>query len=290
MKPASFDYYCPSSLKEALELLAKHPDTARPLAGGQSLVPMMNFRLARPSILVDMNRLQELEFLNVDNGELRVGAMTRQRALERSARVAAGWPLLREATRHIGHIHIRSRGTVGGSIAHAFPSAELPLAMLALDASYLLCSAAGERVVSAGDFIVDAMTTVLAPGELLKEIRVPAAAPGLGWGFQEVSRRHGDFALAAVAAVMALTTDGRIDRIRLVFAGAKPLLSVNAGALRGQKPNPNLFSEAANAAAAELDAESDIHASADYRREVSVALARRVLEAAADRAANQPRQ
>jgi CO/xanthine dehydrogenase FAD-binding subunit len=232
-----------------------------------------------------MNRLQELDFLKVDNGELRIGAMTRQRTLERSAIVATGWPLLQEATRHIGHIHIRNRGTVGGSIAHAYPSAELPLVMLALDASYLLCSAAGERVVSAREFIVDAMTTVLEPGELLKEIRVPPTGSRTGWGFQEVSRRHGDFALAAVAAVMALTGDGCVDQIRLVFAGATPHLSINTDALKGQKPNPKVISEIANTAAAELDPESDIHASAEYRREVSGALARRVLQAASTRAA-----
>ena len=287
MKPASFDYYSPASLKEALQLLAKYPDTARPLAGGQSLVPMMNFRLARPSLLVDMNGLHELDFLKVEKGELRVGAMTRQRALERSAIVAAGWPLLQEATRHIGHIHIRNRGTVGGSIAHAYPSAELPIVMIALEASFVLRSAQGERTVCARDFIVDVMTTVLEPGELLIEVRVPQAASRTGWAFQEVSRRHGDFALAAAAGVMALTNDGRIDKLILVFAGAKPHLSINTDALRGQKPNPNLMSEVANTAAAELDPESDIHASAEYRREVSRALARRVLEAAAVRATSQ---
>jgi CO/xanthine dehydrogenase FAD-binding subunit len=244
----------------------------------------MNFRLARPSLLVDMNGLQELDFLKIDNGELRIGAMTRQRALERSAIVAGGWPLLQEATRHIGHIHIRNRGTVGGSIAHAYPSAELPLVMIALDASYVLCSAQGERIVSAREFIVDAMTTVLEPGELIVEIRVPQSASRTGWGFQEVSRRHGDFALAAVAGVMTLTNDGGIDLLRLVFAGAKPHLSVNAEAVRGQKPDSNVISEIADTAAAELDPDSDIHASAEYRRDVSRALARRVLEAAADRA------
>lgn len=287
MKPASFDYYSPASLKEALQLLAQYPDTARPLAGGQSLVPMMNFRLARPSLLVDINGLQELDFLKVENGELRVGAMTRQRTLERSAIVAEGWPLLQEATRHIGHIHIRNRGTVGGSIAHAYPSAELPLVMIALSASYVLRSAEGERIVSAGEFIVDAMTTVLEPGELLTEVRVPPAGSRTGWGFQEVSRRHGDFALVAVAGVMALTSDGYIDQLQLVFAGAKPHLSINPDTLRRQKPNPNVISEIAKTAAAGLDPESDIHASAEYRREVSGVLARRVLEAAAAQAAIQ---
>lgn len=283
MKPASFDYYFPASLTEALELMAEYRDTARPLAGGQSLVPMMNFRLARPAILVDMNGLGELDFLKVENGELRIGAMTRQRALERSPTVASGWPLLEEATRHIGHIHIRNRGTVGGSLAHAYPSAELPLVMIALNASFVLRSARGERIVAARDFFVDVMTTVLEPSELLVEIRVPQVKSQIGWGFQEVSRRHGDFALAAVAGVMGLDKNGRIDEVRLVFTGAKPHLSNRTDSLRGQKPEPKIVADAAAHAAAELETESDIHATAEYRRHVSQVLARRVLEAAAAR-------
>jgi CO/xanthine dehydrogenase FAD-binding subunit len=286
MKPASFDYCSPASLEEALQLLEQHRDTARPLAGGQSLVPMMNFRLARPALLVDMNGLRELDFLKVASGELRIGAMTRQRALERSPIVAAGWPILQEATRHIGHIHIRNRGTVGGSLAHAYPSAELPLVMTALGASFVLRSGKGERIVSAADFFVDAMTTVLQPGELLVEIRVPQSAPRSGWGFQEVSRRHGDFALVAVAGVLALANNGNIDRVRLVFTGAKPHLFHKAETLRGQKPTASVFADLADTAAAELDPESDMHATAEYRREVSRVLARRVLEAAAARAAS----
>jgi CO/xanthine dehydrogenase FAD-binding subunit len=284
MKPASFDYYSPASLQEALQLLDQHRETARPLAGGQSLVPMMNFRLVRPAILVDMNGLRELDFLKVVNDELHIGAMTRQRAVERSAIVATGWPLLHEATRHIGHVHNRNRGTVGGSLAHAYPSAELPLVMIALDASFLLRSAQGERIVSATDFFVDAMTTVLQPGELLVEARVPRPTSRTGWAFEEVSRRHGDFALVAVAGVLAATDDGKIDALRLVFTGAKPHLFSNTEALRHQKPTEPLFAEIANLAALELEPESDMHATAEYRREVSRALARRVLKTAAARA------
>ncbi len=285
MKPASFEYYSPESLTEALQLLAQHRDAARPLAGGQSLVPMMNFRLARPALLVDLNNLRELSFLKVEDGELRIGAMTRQRDLERSGVVAAGWPLLQEATRQIGHIHIRNRGTVGGSIAHAYPSAELPLAMIALDASFWLRSMQGERIVPANDFFVDVMTTVLEPSELLVEIRVPQVESRTGWGFQEVSRRHGDFALVAAASVISLRDDRSIDKVKLVFTGAKPHLSNKTDPLIGQKPDPTLFSDIASTAAAELDTESDIHASSEYRREVSQVLARRVLQEAAARAA-----
>jgi CO/xanthine dehydrogenase FAD-binding subunit len=284
MKPASFDYYVPASLQEALQLLDQHRETARPLAGGQSLVPLMNFRLARPAILVDLNGLRELDFLKVVNDELHIGAMIRQRALERSPVVTTDWPLLHEATRHIGHIHNRNRGTVGGSLAHAYPSAELPLVMTALDATFVLRSAQGERFVSANDFFVDAMTTVLQPGELLVAIRVPRPASRTGWAFEEVSRRHGDFALVAVAAVLAANNNGKIDKLRLVFTGAKPHLFSNTEVLRQQKSSDALFAEIAKLAALELEPESDIHATAEYRREVSRALARRVLKTAAARA------
>ena len=284
MKPASFEYYLPASLAEALQLLALHKDAARPLAGGQSLVPLMNFRLARPAYLVDLNGLSELNYLRVENGELRIGAMTRQRALERSAAVAAGWPLLHEATRHIGHVQIRNRGTVGGSLAHAYPSAELPVVMVALEASFVLRGHQSERLVQAREFFVDAMSTLLEPGELLIEIRVPKTAPRTGSAFQEVSRRHGDFALVAVAGTISLRPDGTIDKATLVFTGTKPHLSPKTELLSGLKPDAAIFNDVANAAAAELDTDADIHASAEYRKEVSKVLARRVLEEASARA------
>jgi CO/xanthine dehydrogenase FAD-binding subunit len=284
MKPASFDYFLPTSLSEALQILATHHDAARPLAGGQSLVPLMNFRLARPAYLVDLNGLRELDYIKVENGELRIGAMTRQRTLERSSSVAAGWPLLHEATRHIGHIQIRNRGTVGGSLAHAYPSAELPLVMVALDASFTLRDQTNERIVTANDFFIDAMSTVLAPGELLIEARVPRMAPRTGSGFEEVSRRHGDFALAAVAATVTLRSDGAIDKANLVFSGSKPQLSSSAAGLVGMKPDRSLFMDVARAAAAQLDPESDIHASAEYRKEIAKVLARRALEKASAQA------
>lgn len=284
MKPASFEYFSPASLAEALQLLALHKDAARPLAGGQSLVPLMNFRLARPAYLVDLNGLSELNYLRIENGELRIGAMTRQRALERSAAVAAGWPLLHEAARHIGHVQIRNRGTVGGSLAHAYPSAELPVVMVALEATFVLRGHQSERVVLAREFFVDAMSTLLEPAELLIEIRVPKTAPRTGSAFQEVSRRHGDFALAAVAATISLRPDGTIDKANLVFTGSKPHLSAKTEMLSGMKPDAAIFNDVASAAAAELDTEADIHASAEYRKEVSKVLARRVLEEASARA------
>jgi aerobic carbon-monoxide dehydrogenase medium subunit len=283
VKPAPFAYHEPKTLAEALDLLTQFGDGAKPLAGGQSLVPMMNFRLARPAHLVDLNGLAELSYIQVKDHELRIGAMTRQRTIERSPIVAEGWPLLQEATRHIGHVQIRNRGTVGGSLAHAYPFAELPVVMMGLEASFILRSATEERTVPAQEFFVDFMTTVLRPGELLVEIRVPQAAPLTGSAFEEISRRHGDFALAAVAAVVSLRPDGTIDKASLVFAGAKPTAWTGVAPLIGQRPNT--FQAASHAAAGALDYDSDMHASAEYRRQASQALARRALEKAAARAA-----
>ncbi len=285
MKPAVFEYYDPRTLHEALNLLAQLGEEAKVLAGGQSLVPMMNFRLVRPSHLVDLNRLDDLRFLRVENGYLRIGAMTRQRELERSGAVAEGWPLLREATRHIGHVQIRSRGTVGGSLAHAYPSAELPVAMIALDAEFVLRSQKGERTVRAVDFFVTYMTTALKPGELLVEIRVPPLPQHTGWEFQEVSRRYGDFALVGVAALLTLDEGGVMCQARLAFTGPTLIRRAKAEELLiGKRPGKDLVHEAARLAVQDLEQDSDIHASADYRREVAGALAGRALEGAAERA------
>lgn len=285
MKPASFDYFKPKTLLEALNLLAQFGESAKPLAGGQSLVPMMNMRLARPAQLIDLNGLRELDYVKVDNGELRIGAMTRQRTLERSTIAAEGWPLLRDATRYIGHVQIRNRGTVGGSLAHAYPAAELPAAMTALNAIFVLQSEQNERTVSAEEFFVDAMTTSLKTTELLIEIRLPPVLPRTGWSFQEISRRHGDFALMGVAGLLTLRSDGTIEGAQLVLGGVTPHRAANIGQqLTGHRPDTALFHDAATTAAAELEPESDIHASAAYRKEVAKVLARRALEQAADRA------
>jgi CO/xanthine dehydrogenase FAD-binding subunit len=285
VKPAPFDYYQPETVADALALLDQFDETAKPLAGGQSLVPMMNMRLARPAQLIALNGLPELSYLKIENGELCIGAMTRQRVLERSAMVAEGWPLLPEAARHIGHVQIRNRGTVGGSLVHAYPSAELPVIMTALDAWIELRSPQEARTLSAREFFVDVMTTALKPGELLVEVRVPQLAPRTGWAFQEVSRRHGDFALMGVAALLTIGGSGNVDQARLVFAGAKPHLSKMAEAqLVGRRSDAAAFRDVAKLAAAELEPQSDIHAGADYRRQVAEVLARRVLEQAAARA------
>ena len=285
MKPAIFEYYDPTTLHETLTLLAQLGEDAKVLAGGQSLVPMMNFRLVRPTYLVDLNRVNELRFLRVENGSFRIGAMTRQRDLERSAAVTDGCPLLCEAARHIGHVQTRTRGTVGGSLAHAYPSAELPLAMIALDAVFVLRNLKSERIVRAGDFFLSYMTTVLEPGELLVEIRIPPLPLRTGWSFHEVSRRHGDFALVGVAALATLDEEGVMNRARLAFTGPVPVRHVKAEELlMGQRPGKELFHEAAQLAIQELEQDSDIHASSDYRREVAGTLATRALEQATERA------
>jgi CO/xanthine dehydrogenase FAD-binding subunit len=287
MKPAAFQYHDPATTVEALALLAQFGDEAKALAGGQSLVPLMNFRLARPARLVDLNLIDELSYLRVEQDTLCIGAMTRQRALERSPLVAAGWPLLQEATAYIGHAPIRNRGTVGGSLAHADPAAELPAVMATLDAALVIRGPDGERTLRSEEFYLSYLTTALAPDELLVEIRVPVLPPRTGWAFAEVSRRHGDFALVGVAALVTLSEDETIHGARLAFTGVAPtpLRAKQAeGLLVGQRPADPLFREASLLASAGLEPESDLHASADYRREIGAVLARRALVQAAARA------
>lgn len=285
MKPARFEYYDPTTLPEALDLLAHLGDGVKVLAGGQSLVPMMNLRLVRPSHLVDLNRVGELSYLRVENGELRIGAMTRQRELERSPAVAGQWPLLREATGYIAHVQIRNRGTVGGSLAHAYPSAELPVAMAVLEAEFVIRRQQGERTLRVEEFFLTHMTTALEPDELLVEVRVPRVPPRTGWSFQEVSRRFGDFALVGVAALVTLDGEGAIRQARLAFTGPAPVRSATAeGFSVGRRPQEALFREVADLATEGLDQDTDVHASAEYRRGVAGVLAQRVLGQAVERA------
>jgi len=288
MKPAKFDYHDPTTIDEALGLMAQFGDQARPLAGGQSLVPLMNFRLIRPAHLVDLNGVSGLRHLHADDGSLCIGATTRQRELERSMIVAQRWPLLRAAAGFIGHIQIRNRGTIGGSLAHAFPSAELPVAMVTLDASFILRSKANQRTARAEDFFLSYMTTALQPEELLTEINVPALPANSGWSYQEVSRRHGDFALAGAASLIALDANGAIQYARLTLTGATPIRAYKAEEfLLRESPSDTLFCHAAQQATEKLEQDSDIHASAAYRREVCAVLARRAITQAVQRAKEQ---
>lgn len=292
MKPSAFDYVRPGTLDEALAVLAEHGGEAKPLAGGQSLVPMMNFRLAQPAVLVDLNHIPGLAGVDASGEGLRLGGMTRHRALERSTEVAGVAPLISEAMPFIAHPPIRTRGTLGGSLAHADPAAELPAVMLALDATIGVRSRAGARKVAASEFFVGLYATALEPGELVTEVFVSARPPRTGCAFDEVARRHGDYALAGAAAVVTLDDGGlvREARIGLLSVHDRPVLAVEAaGVLRGEAPTPEAIRAAADAAA-RLDAEpsSDIHASSVYRRHLTGVLVRRVLTRAVARAGSRP--
>ena len=284
MKPAAFEYHRPRTLDEALLLLAEHGSEAKPLAGGQSLIPAMNFRLATPSVLVDLNAIDHLSHITEHDGGLRIGGMTRQRALERSAAVARHAPLVAATMPFVAHAAIRTRGTLGGSLAHADPAAELPAVMLALDARFTLQQQVGSRSVSASDFFVGLFTTAIEPGELLVEVDVPGLPPGSGVAFQEISRRHGDFALAGAAAVVSLDGAGRCTRARvaLLSLSDRPVVAEHVSTtLVGHTPSPEAIRAAADAAAEhDIDPTSDLHASSAYRRHLAAVLTRRVLERA----------
>lgn len=287
MKPAPFDYAAPASLDEALAILSERGDDTKVLAGGQSLVPMLNLRLARPSLLVDLNRLPNLNYIRADEGSLSIGALTRQRAIERSDLIDSRFPLLGAATSYIGHPAIRNRGTVGGSLAHADPVSELPCVMLAADARMIVRGRSRERSIAADSFFQSIFTTALEPTEILVEVRVPDLPPFTGWGFEELARRHGDFAIIGVAALLSLGSAGAITSARLAYAGAgdRPLRARMAEqVLTGEKPSPAAFDAAARQAAREIDPPTDLHATADYRRTVATVLTRRALAAAQARA------
>jgi carbon-monoxide dehydrogenase medium subunit len=284
MKPPPFEYADPRSVEEALALLARHGDDAKILAGGQSLVPMLNFRLARPGVLVDVNRIPGLDGLREAEGVLHAGALVRQRALERWS--AARAPLLAAALKLVGHAAIRTRGTVGGSIAHADPAAELPALLLCHEGAAVATSARGRRVIPAGDLFQGPLLTALAPDELVTETRWPLPGQSTGWGFHEVARRHGDFALVGAATLVTLER-GRIASARIVVFGAGPTpvrASDAEKALAGQSPTTELLAEAGRAAAGPLEASTDIHASAEYRRRVAATLVGRALADALARA------
>jgi carbon-monoxide dehydrogenase medium subunit len=290
VKPAPFQYERPGSLEEALHSLAVHGGDGKVLAGGQSLIPVMNFRLAQPAVLVDVNRLGELDFVAAgDGGSLRLGALVRQARLEREPAVARLAPLLAEAVPSIAHPQIRNRGTLGGSLAHADPAAELPAVMVALDARFRLAREGGDRWVPAAEFFGGLFATALEPEEMLVEVEIPPWPAGSGGCFLEVSRRHGDYAMVGVAARTSLGGDGRLGPSRLVYlsVGDAPV-EVEAGRqTAAEAPSEELFAAVAHAAAGELEPASDIHASAEYRRHLAAVLARRALATAAARAAGE---
>ena len=288
MKPPAFAYHVPASLQDALALLDGHAG-AKPLAGGQSLIPAMNFRLATPAALVDLNRLPELAGIRErSGGGLWIGAMTRHRDVETSALIAGRAPLLALAMPFIAHLQIRTRGTIGGSLAHADPAAELPALMVALDAHLVLTSRRGERRVAAADFFVGLFATALEPGELLTAVEIPSAAPRTGSAFLEMARRHGDYALVGVAVTLTLDPAGNVASARIVLfsVGEGPVRAAAAeAALTGTSGDAGAIAAAAAAVQQDIEPPSDIHASAAYRRQLAGVLTRRALAAAMDRAA-----
>ncbi len=287
MKPPPFAYESPTALAEAVGLLAAHRPDAKPLAGGQSLVPLLNFRLARPEMIVDLNRIEALGHVTVTDDALRIGAMARQAAVEADPAVARRWPMLPEIIGHIAHPPIRNRGTIGGSLAHNDPTAELPAAMLALDAEITATGPGGTRTVAAEAFFAGALTTALAADELLTEITVPAVAEGTGWSFHEIARRQGDFALAAV--VVLLTPDGSgcgDARIVVTGVGDGPARIRPAEAILVERGADDEACKAAAGTVSEaIDPTDDPHAPAWYRRKVAETLTLRACRQAVQRMA-----
>jgi aerobic carbon-monoxide dehydrogenase medium subunit len=288
MKPPSFEYAAPDSVPDALRLLQENPDDASVLAGGQSLIPVLNMRMAQPRLVVDLNRIRELASIeSTTDGTVRFGAMVRQHRLETEPIVRERVPLLTAAAYHIAHLPIRFRGTVGGSLAHADPAAELPAAVSALDGRLLVRGGGGERSVAAADFFLGPLTTAIEPGELLVGVEVEPPPPGSGSAFLEVARTHGAFALAAVAAVLRVGDGGNIDHIRLGLAGVggTPYVPGWLDQLAlGEVPGDALFRRIGDRVAEEVEPFDDIHASASYRQRVAGVLAARALAAAADAA------
>ncbi|RNB77605.1 FAD binding domain-containing protein [Brevibacillus panacihumi] len=287
MKPAAFDYLRPSTVEEACQYLQEYGEEGKLIAGGQSLVPILNMRLSTPECLIDISGLEELKYIREEGDWLHIGALTRQRDVERSALVREKTPLLAEALPYIGHMQTRNRGTFGGSLVHADPTAEIPLSLLALQAAVVIQSAEETREVNVEDFFITYLTTDLMPNEMLREVKIPTGSIPKGYSFQEYSRKHGDFALVAAACVLDVDEQERIASVRLTLGGvdAVPVLAREVeGLILGEKLTDSLLLEAGRAAAADIDPEGDLHASREYRLHLAEVFAARVLETAYHRA------
>jgi len=288
MKPPPFKYLVPTNLEEALSHLAEYGDEAKPLAGGQSLIPTMNFRLAQPEVLIDLNNIANLSYIrSSDDGGVLIGTMTRQRLVERDELIKTQAPLIYEAMPVIAHPQIRNRGTFGGNLAHADPASELPALALILNTRFALVKNGNVRWVSADQFFVDLFETALEPDELLLEIAIPPLPARTGYAFKEISRRQGDYAMVGAAATVTLDETGLCTDVRLVYfsVGPKPVEAFQAMELiMGEKLTPELIDQAAETAAEDdIDPQPDIHASVKYRRHLAKVLARQVLTTAASR-------
>jgi len=283
MKPSRFAYACPRTVDDALALLAQHGDETKILAGGQSLVPLLNLRMANVNALVDVNRLTELSFVSRENGMLHVGALTRHRQLEISEDANTVLPLLSRAAVEVGHLAIRNRGTIGGSLVHADPAAEWPLVAVVLDAQLVLRSQGRTRTVAARDFFLAPLTTAIEPNELLCEIHFPVVPHPAAWGFQEFCRRPGDFAIAVVTCQLALDGNRTCTAVSLAVGGAHstPLLVTEVEkVLKGTHGEETNLQQAAEIAAAAIEPPSDIHGSSAYRRRLVKVLTVRALKEA----------
>jgi carbon-monoxide dehydrogenase medium subunit len=292
VKPPRFAYVAPTSVTEALDALGTEPDGATLLAGGQSLMPLLNMRMASPKLLVDLNSVDELAVVEVEDARVRLGAMVRQRVLETDARIAERLPLLAETTTYIAHVPIRTRGTLGGSLAHADPSAELPAAISALGGRMHLRGPHGDRRVEAGDFFRGLLTTAVESGEMLVAVEIEPPPTGSGWAFLEVTRTHGAFALAGVATVVHVDAFGAIDHATLAMCGvgvAPYIATWIADMVRGERPDAALFEHVAGRVSEEIAPYDDGHATATYRRRVAAVLTRRALQLAVSRANGEAR-
>jgi carbon-monoxide dehydrogenase medium subunit len=288
MKPAPFKYIAATSLEHALSLKGEYGDDAKFLAGGQSLMPTMNFRLAQPAILIDLNRIEGLGVIRpCDAGGARIGALTRYRTLERDPDFAQMCPLIAEALPHIAHPQIRNRGTIGGNLSHADPASELPAIMVALGARLHIQAANQQRWVEASDFFLGALTTDLQADEMLVEVELPSSKPRTGSCFMEIARRRGDFAIVGVAAMMTLGEQDECSHVRLTFCGVgeTPIdASSTADALIGQAPTEAAICDVAASVQAMIDPGGSVHATADYQRHVAGVLTERALQTAHQRA------
>jgi len=283
MKLPPFEYACPTTLPEAVQLLAARDD-AKALAGGQSLVPMLAFRLLQPTLLVDLRKVADLRGISVTDNGVRLGAMTRWRDIEDDARLAAAHPLLKAAIAHVAHYQIRNRGTVGGSLAHADPAAEMPGIALTCEAEIAVAGKSGARVIRAADFFMGALTTALAADEIIVEVRLPPWPKGRRWGFQEFARRRGDFAIAGAAVFYDEDAHGRATNAHVGVIGVadRPLrLAAVEALINGQTIDEATIARAEAAAAAAVDPPEDIHASAAYRRALAGTMVERALRQAA---------
>ena len=283
MKLPPFDYACPTTLPEAVELLASHDD-AKAIAGGQSLVPMLAFRLAQPSLLVDLRKLADLRGIRISDAGVTLGAMVRWRDIEDDERLETAHPLLKAAIAHVAHYQIRNRGTVGGSIAHADPAAEMPGIAMTCDAEIAVVGKSGAHVIQAADFFQGALTTALTTDEIIVEIRLPAWPAGRRWGFQEFARRRGDFAMAAAAVFYDQNERGkaRNAHVGVIGVGDRPLrLAAVEDVLNGQTIDEATIAKADAATSAAVDPQDDIHASAAYRRSLVGTMVERALKSAA---------